>query len=203
MNETKPTSIRGSSRERILEAARALFHRQGFEATSFSDIAREAGIPRGNFYYHFKTKDEILRAVIARWRTRLEEALGQIERATPQPLERIHRMLAYPLEESETNVRYGCPLGSLVYELRKAEHPPQVWQEAVGLFDVLADWLAARLRELGWSAGPARLLALRALARLQGAILLASAYGDQGLLAAEVADLYDWIRHQRPQENAP
>lgn len=50
----------------IVEAADRLFYQRGFEATSFADIAEALSLSRGNFYYHFKTKDEILAAVIAR-----------------------------------------------------------------------------------------------------------------------------------------
>ncbi len=53
-----------TTRDRIVQAADQLFYRQGFEHTSFSDIADDVQISRGNFYYHFKTKDEILDAVI-------------------------------------------------------------------------------------------------------------------------------------------
>ena len=53
-----------TTRDHIVEAADRLFYRQGYEHTSFSDIADAVRISRGNFYYHFKTKDEILDAVI-------------------------------------------------------------------------------------------------------------------------------------------
>lgn len=44
----------------LTEAADELFYRQGYEHTSFSNIAGAVQISRGNFYHHFKTKDEIL-----------------------------------------------------------------------------------------------------------------------------------------------
>ena len=53
-----------ATRNQIVEAADQLFYEQGFEHTSFSDIAETVQISRGNFYYHFKSKDEILDAVI-------------------------------------------------------------------------------------------------------------------------------------------
>ena len=43
----------------IVEAADRLFYRQGYEHTSFSDIAGVVQISRGNFYHHFKSKDEM------------------------------------------------------------------------------------------------------------------------------------------------
>ena len=52
------------TRDQIVDAADQLFYQQGFEHTSFADIANAVNISRGNFYYHFKTKDDILDAVI-------------------------------------------------------------------------------------------------------------------------------------------
>jgi AcrR family transcriptional regulator len=68
-----------ATRDRIVEAADDLFYRQGFEHTSFSDIANAVRISRGNFYYHFKTKDEILDAVIADRITRTQMDLKRWE----------------------------------------------------------------------------------------------------------------------------
>ena len=48
-----------TTRDQIVEAADRLFYRQGYEHTSFADIADAVQISRGNFYYHFKSKDEI------------------------------------------------------------------------------------------------------------------------------------------------
>ena len=74
-----------TTRDRIVEAADELFYRRGYEHTSFADIADAVGISRGNFYYHFKTKDDILDAVIearlANTRTMLE--WWEIEGQTP------------------------------------------------------------------------------------------------------------------------
>ena len=47
------------TRAQIVEAADQLFYERGFEHTSFADIAAQVQISRGNFYYHFRTKDEI------------------------------------------------------------------------------------------------------------------------------------------------
>src|SRR5688500_768121 len=53
-----------TTRDQIVAAADQLFYRRGFEHTSFSDIADAVRISRGNFYHHFKSKDDILDAVI-------------------------------------------------------------------------------------------------------------------------------------------
>lgn len=53
-------------RDEILDAATELFGRKGYEQTSTNDILQMVGIARGTLYYHFKSKEEILDAVIKR-----------------------------------------------------------------------------------------------------------------------------------------
>ena len=54
-----------NTRTKIIEAADTLFYQRDFEYTSFADLADMVQISRGNFYHHFRTKDEILTVVIA------------------------------------------------------------------------------------------------------------------------------------------
>ena len=68
------------NRQRIVDAARDLFYEKGYIATSFTDIARAADIPRGNFYYYFKTKDEILIDVIKSRLETLQKKLLTLDR---------------------------------------------------------------------------------------------------------------------------
>ena len=58
-------------RERILQAARTCFARQGFAGTSIKDIQDVSGFSRGNLYHHFKTKEEIVQIII-------EQNLGSV-----------------------------------------------------------------------------------------------------------------------------
>ena len=51
-------------REKILQAARMCFARQGFAGTSIKDIQEASGFSRGNLYHHFKTKEEIVQIII-------------------------------------------------------------------------------------------------------------------------------------------
>jgi TetR/AcrR family transcriptional repressor of nem operon len=54
------------TRTRIVDSARRLINRHGFAGVSIDDIKREAGLTRGGFYNHFRTKDELYVAVVAR-----------------------------------------------------------------------------------------------------------------------------------------
>jgi len=55
---------RPGKRERLIAAAAQLLHQQGIERTTLAEIATAADVPAGNVYYYFKTKDDVIAAVI-------------------------------------------------------------------------------------------------------------------------------------------
>ena len=57
------------TRNDIIACAKNLFYQHGYEATSFSEIVSASGLFRGNIYHYFKSKDDILAAVIAQRRS--------------------------------------------------------------------------------------------------------------------------------------
>jgi TetR/AcrR family transcriptional repressor of nem operon len=82
--------IRSSDkRERLMEAAKALIHRQGFGQTTLADIAGESGVPLGNVYYYFKTKDEIASAVIEEYRQHTVETFRKLDESERDPKKRL------------------------------------------------------------------------------------------------------------------
>jgi AcrR family transcriptional regulator len=52
-------------RERLVAGASKLLHHNGVAASSLAEIAQAADVPLGNVYYYFKSKDELIRAVLA------------------------------------------------------------------------------------------------------------------------------------------
>lgn len=64
----------------ILDTAEHLFETQGFDNTSTNDILNEIGIARGTLYYHFKSKEEILDAIISRLTRQLLEKAKSLSR---------------------------------------------------------------------------------------------------------------------------
>lgn len=176
---------------RIVEAADQLFYRRGYEHTSFSDIADAVKISRGNFYYHFKTKDEILDAVIEARLANTRKMLTQWEIEGKEPADRIRSFIDILIANRADIKRYGCPVGTLCTELAKLNHPSQ--GEANRLFTLFRTWLRRQFELLGRKAD-ADLLAMHLLARSQGIATLASAFHDEKFIKQEVRQLYDWLR---------
>lgn len=182
---------RKATRDHIVEAADRLFYRQGFEHTSFADIADVVRISRGNFYYHFKTKDEILDAVIE---ARLAERRAMLERWEAEgktPEECIRRFIDILIVNRDKIMRHGCPIGTLSTELAKLSHGAQ--DEANGLFTLFRTWLRRQFEQLGRTAD-ADVLAMHLLARSQGVATLANAFRDEAFVRHEVQAMYDWLR---------
>jgi len=178
------------TRQRIVEAANRLFYHKGYNQTSFSDVVMAAAVPRGNIYYYFKTKDEILEAAI-RYRTeRISQMLEQWTGTYRTPIERLHRFLDILSDSADAIMRYGCPMGSLNTELGKDQRELQ--EKAENLFKIFESWLCDQFAELGY-AGRAHELALRLMAQGQGINVMAHAHSDPGFLRREKARLGKWL----------
>ncbi|HEX2116296.1 MAG TPA: helix-turn-helix domain-containing protein [Alphaproteobacteria bacterium] len=179
-----------TTRDHIVEAADRLFYRQGYEHTSFADIAEAVHISRGNFYYHFKSKDEILDAVIDARLANTRKMLEQWESEGKEPADRIRSFIHMLLANRADIKRYGCPVGTLCSELAKLNHASQA--EANKLFTLFRTWLRRQFALLGRK-DDADLLAMHLLARSQGVATLANAFHDEKFIRQEVALMSDWL----------
>jgi len=165
-----------SKRDQIIAAADQLFYQNGFEHTSFSDIAEVVKISRGNFYYHFKTKDEILDAVINLRLANTQSMLDQWINEGETPAERIRSFINILIMNRAKIKRFGCPVGTLTAELTKLNHAAQ--EDANKLFTLFRIWLKNQFSQLGYKKN-ADELAMHLLARSQGVAILASAFNDE------------------------
>ena len=177
-----------------MDAADRLFYEQGFEATSFAHIAEAVGLSRGNFYYHFKTKDEILTAVIAQRKAKTRQMLDAWQEDA-SPITRIGSFIRILTTNRARIMSYGCPVGTLCPELAKLDHAAR--DDAAELFTLFRTWLAAQFTSMG-RAGDADDLALHLLMRSQGVAALATALRDDAFVEREVADMNDWLERQHP-----
>lgn len=183
------------TRLHIVDAADRLFYEQGFEATSFAHIAQAVGLSRGNFYYHFKSKDEILTAVIALRLGKTRQMLETWDKAEA-PGDRIRSFIHILIMNRAKIMSYGCPVGTLCSELAKLDHVAK--DEATKLFTLFREWLAGQFTLLG-RAEDADRLALHILMRSQGVATLATAFRDEGFVEREVTDMTAWLDAQHPR----
>jgi AcrR family transcriptional regulator len=136
----------GGKRERLVAGARQLLHAQGVENTTLADIAQVADVPVGNVYYYFKTKDELVHAVVTAHGQEVAGALAALERhRTPKArLKALVRMLA---GKGELTARYGCPQGSLCSELDKRDD--EVAAACAQLIALPIEWSERQFRDMG------------------------------------------------------
>lgn len=179
------------TRQQIVAAADELFYRRGFEHTSFAMIAEHVGISRGNFYHHFKSKDEILTAVIEARQAATRETVAAWEEQAASPLDRVECFLRIVITNGEAIRQFGCPVGTLASELAKLDHASR--DQAIGIFSIFRSWLAEQFMALGNDKERADELAMHVLAFSQGVATLFNALGDEAFVEREVTRISQWL----------
>jgi TetR/AcrR family transcriptional regulator, transcriptional repressor for nem operon len=191
----KTTSVeqRPGKRERLVAAATELLHQRGIERTTLAEIAHLAEVPPGNIYYYFKTKDDVIAAVVAAHAEQVCSALAAIDSRFRSPKGRLKALVRELAGQSEIVARYGCPLGSLCSELDKRLDAPDF--AVAKLMLLIIDWAEARFQELG-RGRQSRELAIDLLAAYEGSALLANTMRDPEVLSEAARRLDRWIDAQ-------
>ncbi len=183
------TGRRPGKRERLVAAATELLHQQGVERTTLAHMAKAADVPLGNVYYYFKTKDDVIAAVIEERVRQVTMTLTAIDRRHRSPRERLKALVREFSSHSELVAQYGCPLGSLCSELDKRGSEPGL--AVPELMRVPVEWAEGQFRSLGRS--DAHDLALDLLAAYEGSALLANTMRDPSILSEAARRLGRWI----------
>ena len=189
MSPSTEAARRPNKRERLIEAAKDEIHARGFAATTIARVAEAADVPLGNVYYYFKTKDDLVRAVID---DHLEYVDGILEEAgsAPTPAERLDRFLELMTSNDEDVAQKGCPLGCLSQDLVKADG--RFEDDRSRLFAKQLDWFEEQFREAG-KGDEARDLAVHLLASTQGASAVCQALGQPEVLSRELRRSREWV----------
>jgi AcrR family transcriptional regulator len=197
------------TRDRLVEAARALFWEHGFTATGIAQILEAADARSGSLYHFFPTKEDLLLAVLEWYRENLGPAVVEpVFARVSDPIERIFGVLdGYRQGLLATGFARGCPIGNLALELADS-HPAARELLAVNF----TGWRAAIERCLADAAGrlPASLdreaLALFVLTTMEGAVMLARAYRSVDPYDAAVTQLrhyFDRLLRDGTEWSAP
>jgi TetR/AcrR family transcriptional regulator, transcriptional repressor for nem operon len=180
------------TRERLVAAAARLFHEQGYNATGVATVLREAGVLAGSMYHYFAGKEDLLVAVLERYRRLLRpEVMDRAEALTDDPIERVFALLGlYRFGLQMTGANLGCPIGNLALEVSDS------YPEARALVDANFRGWTEHVR--GWLVEAAErfppdvdltALSLLVLTIMEGAVMQARARKSLEPFDASIAEL--------------
>jgi len=110
---------RTNTREEIIRKGAELIHAQGFKATGLQQILQTAGIPKGSFYFYFKSKEDFGLEIIDYFNAIISGIFTRYlsDKKTP-PLKRLEKLLDfYEAAFQKSGYTLGCPIGNLSLEL--------------------------------------------------------------------------------------
>jgi|TARA_R110002094_G_scaffold169891_1_gene152173 TetR/AcrR family transcriptional repressor of nem operon len=202
------TDISHPSKTKLLEAALQVIRAKGYSATRIEDICAAAGVTKGSFFHHFKSKEDLALAAADYWSAMTSELFA----AAPyhdhaDPLDRVLAYVEFRKELLQGTVEeFTCLVGTMVQEtfatdpaIRDAceasisRHAATLEDDiaaAMALYGVAADWTA-------------KSLALHTQAVLQGAFILAKAKGGAAVAADSVDHLHRYITLLFARPDAP
>ena len=113
------------TRTRLVAAAQELFLQRGYEAVSIADILKKSGVNSGSLYYFFRTKEDLLLAVLDWYLENLyPQVIDPARQQTSDPIEQVFAVLAgYRQMLTVTGCQIGCPIGNLALEMSERSEP--------------------------------------------------------------------------------
>jgi AcrR family transcriptional regulator len=207
------------TRERLIQAALYLFWLQGYAGTALSEILKRAKVNAGSFYYFFKTKEELLLAVLDLYVRSLEPVIVQpVALQHADPVERVFGILEfYRRNLFSTGCTYGCPIGRLALEI-----PEEQFRVHKRLADNFDGWTAAvekclaDARDRFPEGTNLKTLSQFVLTVMEGGVMQSRAHREIGPFDASVEHLREYFRlliaqptqeasvnAQRSQESSP
>ncbi|MFD8594795.1 TetR/AcrR family transcriptional regulator [Kitasatospora sp. NPDC059646] len=105
---TTTPSPRSDTRARIIDVALELFAEHGYEKTSLREIADRLGVTKAALYYHFKTKDDIVRGIVEKMAAPLDDAIafGEGKEWSPELRDELLRRFAAGMGERAPLLRF-------------------------------------------------------------------------------------------------
>jgi TetR/AcrR family transcriptional repressor of nem operon len=189
--------------QRILDAAERLAQTRGYNGFSYADIAAELGVTKPSLHYHFASKGELGRALMARYASAFSTALEAIDASAHGALAKLRGYVR--LYGEVLRGHRMCLCGMLAAEF--ATLPRDVQEEVTRFFDANEAWLSGvltrgrRRGELAFKGAPrdvARLL----VGTLEGTMLIARPYGDASRLESAAQELLGKLRSTRRRPGA-
>lgn len=190
--------VKKNARDKLLEAALTVIRGQGYAATTVDELCAAAGVTKGAFFHHFKSKDELAVAAADYWSEMTEGVFAQaLYHAHEDPLDRVIGYLEFRKDILQGALsEFTCLVGTMVQETYDS-HPAirEACDRCIsGHAAKIADDIQAAMRvhgvEVTWSADS---LALYSQAVLQGSFILAKARGGAAVAADNIDHLIRYV----------
>jgi TetR/AcrR family transcriptional regulator, transcriptional repressor for nem operon len=192
------SATRQDARAKLLDAALSVIRTKGYSASTVDELCTTAGVTKGAFFHHFKSKDELAVAAADYW----SEMTGALFAQAPyhdhaDPLDRVLAYVAFRKALLQGGVPdFTCLVGTMVQETYetapaiRAACERSITGHAATLEADIEAAMGARDMTPGWSA---KSLALHTQAVIQGAFILAKATGGAEIAADSIDHLRRYI----------
>ena len=194
------------SLDKLLDAAIVRVRHRGFAGASVEDICQAAGVSKGAFFHHFRSKDDLAAAAAQRFNARARAQFSDRLQSLDDPRARL---LAYLRLRRDIIVGepgdFGCYLGTIVQEAHES-HAELTAACGAEIFahagDIEAMAAAAKARYAPDAAWSPRTLSQFTQCVMQGAFVLAKAGGGPQVARESVDHLIDYVERLLPAETA-
>ncbi len=191
-----------ATREKILNAAEGLMMDHGYGGTSVDSVIERAGITKGAFFYHFKTKADLARAVVERYAAQdiahYHSFMERAEKLSRDPLQQLLIFIGFGIEMMENldTENPGCLYASYVYQSGLLE--PEALNAVRESIHFWRRGLAAKIREVT-ERYPSRMpvapesLADQITVAFEGGYVLARSVGERGAVARALEHYRNYV----------
>ena len=186
------------SRLKLLEAATDVVRAKGYAATTVDDLCAAAGVTKGSFFHHFKSKEEMVLAAVAHWGSWTDEVFASAPYASAaDPRDRVFGYLDFRRDLLDHTVpQFTCLMGTLVqetYDTHPAVRAACDRGMSTHVANLTRDIEAARLRHAPDAAWSACSVGYFIQAVLQGSFIFAKAKQDAEVARGNLAHLRRYL----------
>jgi TetR/AcrR family transcriptional repressor of nem operon len=191
-------AAQGDSRNRLLDAAVTLIRTRGYEATRVDDVCAAAGVTKGSFFHHFKTKEDLAHAAAQRFADRADALFsGAPYHAAETPLARLLGYVEFRIRMIGGELAdFTCLLGMVSQETFRT-HPGLAAASGTHIRDhaatLVPDIRAAREALAPQADWTSESLALHIQAVVQGSFVLAKSQQDPQAAADSLRHLHRYL----------
>jgi TetR/AcrR family transcriptional repressor of nem operon len=190
------------TRTAIMDAAEGLIMEQGFSASSVDRVIERAGVHKGTFFYHFKTKADLAQALVERYAARdaehLVSTLARADALARDPLQQLFIFVGLLREEAAalTEPFAGCLYASFLYEAQLFD--ARTHETIRAGFEHWRDVLGRRLAAVMARHSPRlpttpEALADMSLALFEGAFILSKTLRDPQAIATQLDQFRNYL----------